>query len=75
MGLQRVPAEPTQVWLRRPGNYGGKGRYRKTDRKMQGEKGGLRREPAEPTQELAIAYHQQWETSGGSSSGTGRNDL
>jgi len=36
---------------------------------------GLQREPAEPTQELAVAYHQQWETSGGSSTGTGRSDL
>ena len=36
---------------------------------------GLQRERAEPTQELAVAYHQQWETSGGSSSETGRSDL
>ena len=50
---------------------------------MEGEKGqntergkkGLRKEPAVPTQELAVACHQQWETSGGSSSGTWRSDL
>ena len=38
-------------------------------------KGSLRKEPAVPTQELAVACHQQWETSGGSNSGTGRSDL
>ena len=39
------------------------------------EKGGSQRERAVSTLEPAIAYHQQWETSGGSSSGTGRSDL
>ena len=51
------------------------GRAIEEGRTQREEKGGSQTERAVPTQELAVAYHQQWETSGGSSSGTGRSDL
>ena len=38
-------------------------------------KEGLRRVPAVPTQEPVVVCHQQWGTSGGSSSAAGRSDL